>query len=327
MRAFFFLVKWCFLLGLVGSIALAIYSWDYFEGPGPLVGQKTILLKRGLSFQGIVEELTQQGVIDRPLLFKGIAAGLGQGRNFKAGEYNFPAGVTPKTVMRVVAQGKVVIHKITIAEGLTVRDIAKLLQAEPTLEGDIPAGLKEGTLLPETYQFIHGDKREDIIRKMQADMRTLVDTLWAKRQAGLPYDTLEKAMILASIVEKETGVPNERGHVASVFVNRMRKGMRLQSDPTVAYGVEKALGNPLGRPLTIEDLRTPTPYNTYMIDGLPPEPIANPGRASIEATMNPPDSNDLYFVATGTGGHNFAPTLEEHNRNVAAYRRKMEAAK
>lgn len=327
MRAFFFLVKWCFIFGLIGSIGLAIVAWDYFEGPGPLTGPKTVLLKRGQSFQAIVDELEQQGVIDRPLLFRGIAALLRQGRNFKAGEYQFAAGITPKAVMRMVAQGKVLVRKITIPEGLTVREITKLLMNEPVLEGEVPAGIAEGSLLPETYQFIYGDKREDLVRKMQADMRALVDELWQKRQQGLPYDTVEKAVIMASIVEKETGVATERGRVASVFVNRLRRGMRLQSDPTVAYGVELALGNPLGRPLTIEDLKTPTAYNTYMIDGLPPAPIANPGRASLEAVMNPPDSEYLYFVATGDGGHNFAATLAEHNRNVAAYRRKIRASR
>jgi UPF0755 protein len=158
---------------------------------------------------------------------------------------------------------------------------------------------------------------------MQAGMTSLMTGLWQNRKADLPFDTMDKALTLASIVEKETGVTEERGHVASVFINRLRRGVRLQSDPTVVYGIEQKNGAALGRSLTSDDLQAATPYNTYVIDGLPPAPIANPGRAAVEAVLNPPDTNDLYFVATGTGGHNFAATLEQHNHNVALYREKM----
>lgn len=316
---------WLFTLSLcvVAAVCVAIYAVDYYSGAGPLTEPKTIIFSQGKGFQSITDELTQQGVIDKPLLFKAMAVALGQARNFKAGEYRFTERMTPKAVVVMIASGRIVQHKITIPEGLTVRDIVKLLQAEPLMEGDVPVAITEGSLLPETYMFTYGFKRADMVAQMQKAMRAVLEEAWPKRQPNLPYDTIDKALVMASVVEKETGVPNERGHVASVFVNRLRKGMRLQSDPTVAYGIEQAMGAPLGRPLTTIDLQTPTPYNTYMIDSLPPAPICNPGKASLEAVLNPPDTEDLYFVATGKGGHNFAPTLEQHNRNVQLYRSRI----
>jgi len=220
--------------------------------------------------------------------------------------------------MDMIAHGRVIIHKITVAEGLTVQQIVQLLNNEKSLDGDVTGAIAEGSLLPETYHFTYGDKRRDLIKRMQTDMSAQLAALWKSRKEGLPFTTPEQALVLASIVEKETGVDGERGRVASVFINRLRKGMKLQSDPTVAYGLHKS-----GEGLTLDDLRTPTPYNTYVIDGLPPTPIANPGHAAILAVLNPPDTNDLYFVATGNGGHNFAATLDAHNANVRAYREKM----
>jgi UPF0755 protein len=310
-------------LGLVTSVCVGIYAVDYFSGPGPLNESKTIIFEPGKGFQSIADELAAQGVIDNPMLFKGIVAVLGEARNFKAGEYQFSANQSPKSVAIQIAGGKVLQHKLTIPEGLTVREIAALLQAEAALEGDVPAGLADGTLLPQTYMFSRGFKRADMVAQMQKGMRNTLEAAWAGRREGLPYDTPEKALVMASIVEKETGIAAERGQVASVFVNRLRKGMRLQSDPTVVYGMEQATGRPLGRTLTTIDLHAETPFNTYVIDALPPGPICNPGKASIEAVMNPPDTEDLYFVATGKGGHNFASTLEQHNRNVQLYRARV----
>ena len=284
-----------------------------------------IIFPRGEGFQAIVSNLTTQGAIDNPLLFKVIAVALGSGRSFKAGEYNFPANASPHVIMSMIASGKVVVHKVTVAEGLTVRDISKLLVNDPALEGDIPVGIKEGSLMPETYHFMRGDKRADVVARMQTGMKATLDNLWAKRKENPLITTPEQALTLASIVEKETGLVAERGHVASVFLNRLRLGIKLQSDPTVVYGIEHKTGKELDRSLTTADLQTETPYNTYVIAGLPPGPIANPGRAAIEAVLNPPDTNDLYFVATGSGGHNFASSLEQHNHNVALYRQKMAA--
>lgn len=323
MRLFLYMLGICIVLAIASAIGLVIYAWDYYEGAGSLTQPKTVIFNRGEGFKQMADTLAAEGVIDHPLIFKGIAAALGTARKFKAGEYAFTPGMTPHAIMRMIAAGKVVVHKVTVPEGLTVADIVRILQSEPALDGEVPKGIKEGTLLPETYQFLRGDKREDIVKRMQADMKTLIDSLWARRKDNLPFTTQEQGVVLASIVEKETGIAKERGHVASVFINRLRKGMKLQSDPTVAYGMEQAMGAALGRPLTSEDLRTPTPYNTYMIDGLPPAPIANPGKAALEAAFNPPETDDLYFVATGNGGHHFAATLDEHNRNVLAYRRKL----
>lgn len=308
-------------LGVATLAGLAFYGLDYFHSPGPAAADTTVILARGTGVSAIAAQLEQAGVIEHPLLFRGIAAALQISHRFKAGEYAFAAGMSPQAVMQMMSQGRVVVHKLTVAEGLQVRDVVQLLAAEPLLSGEVPAGIAEGSLLPQTYHFERGEAREAVVKRMQAGMTRLLGELWEQRRAGLPVASRQEALVLASIVEKETGVPEERGRVASVFVNRLRLGMRLQSDPTVAYGVEQALGGKLGRPLTVEDLRTPTPYNTYMHTGLPPGPIANPGRESLMAVMHPPETEDLYFVATGTGGHYFAASLDAHNRNVAAYRR------
>ena len=324
MRIFFYFLGLLLVLAIGGAGCLAIYAWDYYDAPGPAAAQTTIIFNKGVGFQGISDELAKNNVIDNPLLFKGVAAVLGSGRRFQAGEYSFPAKITPHKVMAMIADGKVVVHKVVFPEGLNVREITNILAAEPGLEGEVPQDLTEGSLMPETYHFTLGEKRSSIIARMQAAMKTTLETAWAKRSPAMPLQTMEQALTLASIVEKETGLPAERGHVASVFFNRLKLGMKLQSDPTVVYGLEHANGGAaLGRSLTTADLQMPTPYNTYTIAALPPAPIANPGRASIEAVMNPPYSEDLYFVATGSGGHNFAGSLEEHNHNVALYRAKM----
>ena len=319
MKVFFYFVMLC----VVGALGVGIFALDYVNGPGPSSAQTSILFERGKGFEAMSDELAQQGVIEHPLWFKAIAVALGDARKFKAGEYQFPASITPHAVMAMMAQGKVVQHKLTVAEGLNVREVLKLVQDEPALEGDLPAPVKEGSLLPETYLFTRGMKRTELVALMQKAMTNTLKAAWDKRTSGLPYDTAQKALIMASIVEKETGLPQERPHIASVFVNRLRKNIRLQTDPTVVYGVEQADNAPMARSLTLNDLHTPTPYNTYTIDGLPPGPICNPGKASIEAAVNPAQSDDLYFVATGSGGHRFAQTLEQHNRNVVAYRAKM----
>ena len=319
MRSFLYLAV---LVG-AGVLCFAIYAYDYYSAPGPLTAQTTVLLPRGERFREITFDLAKQGAIEEPLLFETIAVVTGGARNFKAGEYSFPAGATPHVIMSMIAEGKVVVHKVTVPEGWNVREITALLMKEDALEGDVPSDIKEGTLMPETYHFMRGDKRADVIARMQAGMQSTIESLWPKRKVNAVINTPEEALTLASIVEKETGLVAERPHVASVFLNRLRLGMRLQSDPTVVYGLEKDRHAALGRSLTSADLQSQTPYNTYVIDKLPPGPIACPGRAAIEAVLNAPDTDDLYFVATGSGGHNFAATLEQHNHNVALYRVKM----
>lgn len=311
------------LLAMAGGAAF--YSYVLYDTSGPLAAEKTVVLPRGEGFQKIADTLEREGVISSALAFKAAALVTGQASHFKAGEYAFPPGVTPRETMAQIAEGRVVIHKLTIPEGLAVYEIIPLLANEPSLTGDIPTPIPEGSLLPETYHFLLGDTRESVIRRMQKAMKDTLASAWAARQQELPLATPEQALVLASIVEKETGVEGERPHVASVFINRLNKGMKLQSDPTVAYGIEARQRAPLGRPLTQVDLLAASPYNTYIIDGLPPTPIANPGKAAIFATLNPLATNDLYFVATGNGGHRFAATLEAHNANVKAYRAALKA--
>jgi len=209
--------------------------------------------------------------------------------------------------------------RVTLAEGVTSWQAVEALKLAEFLSGEVSDLPPEGSLSPDSYEVRRGTARAALLSEMQARQAAVLAELWAGRAEGLPVETPEEALILASIVEKETGVPEERGRVASVFVNRLRIGMRLQTDPTVIYGITGGR-EALGRGLRQSELRAPTPYNTYVIDGLPPTPIASPGRASIAAALNPDDTTFLYFVADGTGGHAFAETLEEHNRNVARWR-------
>ena len=284
-----------------------------------------LCLPRGAGVQNIAEALEREGVISNALLFRLGAKVQGAERSLKAGEYAIPAGASMAEVLDRIRRGEVVQRKITVAEGLTSYDIVQLVNAAEMLEGEIAEIPPEGSLAPETYFYERGESRAEVIARMRAAQASALDALWEKRAEGLPIETKEEALILASIVEKETGVPEERPRVASVFVNRLRKRMRLQTDPTVIYGITLGKG-PLDRPIRRSDLNAKTPYNTYQIDGLPPTPIANPGRAAIEAVLNPAQTDDLYFVADGTGGHVFAKTLAEHNKNVRAWR-KIEAAR
>jgi UPF0755 protein len=245
---------------------------------------------------------------------------LGSAHDLKAGEFAFPAAVSMRGALEILDRGETVARWLTVAEGLTSSEVVALVAAAEGLSGEPGPVPLEGSLLPETYHYSRDDDRAALIGRMQSDMQAVLAELWPKRAEGLPIKTPEEAVILASIVEKETGVAEERPLVASVFVNRLKRGMRLQSDPTVVYGI--TLGKaPLGRQLIFRDLDTPTPYNTYTNGGLPPGPIANPGRAALEAVLNPAETRYLYFVADGTGGHAFAKTLQEHNNNVAKWRK------
>ncbi len=311
-----------FLVLFLSAGAAGLLAWDNYISPGKTTQDTTVILPKGNGFSKSVDDLALKGVIDLPLVFKAIGYFDKDGAKIKAGEYLFPAGISPQAVMQMLVAGQVVVHKITFAEGLNVREVSALLTAEPVLSGNVPANIEEGSLLPQTYHFTYGDTRASIIARMQEKMKAAVAELWAKKADGLPYTTPAQAVILASIVEKETGVAAERPRIAAVFLNRMKIGMKLQSDPTTVYGIEKANGKPLGRPLTLADLKSETAYNTYVIDGLPPAPITNPSREAIEAVLHPAVSNEIYFVATGRGGHNFASSLEEHNRNVKEYRDK-----
>ncbi len=309
---------------LLAGVLAVLYGLDRFEQPGPLEADTIVLVPRGAAVETISRRLRDEGVIDDPFIFR-IGVWLsGATRDLQAGEYLFLIGTSMRDAMEVLRAGKPFTRRLTLPEGLSSAEAVVLINNAEALDGDAGGAPAEGSLLPETYHYIRGDSRADLVRRMQRSLDETLDDLWPNRKPGLPVKDKQEAMILASIVEKETGVPEERPLVASVFVNRLRAGMRLQSDPTVAYGITGGSG-PLGRPLTRQDLQTPSPYNTYLNDGLPPGPISNPGRAAIEAVLNPAETDYLYFVASGNGGHAFAKTLAEHNRNVEQWRKARDA--
>ncbi|MHA1600450.1 MAG: endolytic transglycosylase MltG [Alphaproteobacteria bacterium] len=309
---------------LLAAVLTALYGLDRFEQPGPLEADTIVLVPRGAGVETISHRLEDEGIIDDPFIFR-IGVWLnGATRDLRAGEYLFLIGTSMRDAMDVLRTGKPFTRRLTLPEGLTSAEAVVLINGAEALDGEAGETLAEGSLLPETYHYVRGDSRIDLVRRMQRSLDKALDELWPVRAQDLPLADKREAMILASIVEKETGVPEERSRVASVFVNRLRTGMRLQSDPTVAYGITDGSG-PLGRPLTRQDLQTPSPYNTYLNNGLPPGPISNPGRAAIEAVLNPAETEYLYFVASGNGGHAFAKTLAEHNRNVEKWRKLRDA--
>jgi len=274
---------------------------------------QNIMIPKGSSLKSIAELLAREEIIKHPQFFYYMARFTGQ-TNPKHGEYEFTSYYSPKAILEKLEKGDVVIRKFTIPEGRTSYDIIEILKSAEGLAGELPETIAEGSILPSTYFYHYGDKYETIIARMQHNMQTTVEELWKKRAEGLPINTPEEAIILASIVEKETGLDGERGMVASVFTNRLRKGMRLESDPTAVYGI--TLGKPLDEKVRAKHVRHESPYNTYLIDRLPPTPIAAPGIESIKAVLNPPETPYYYFVANGKGGHNFAKNLNEHNKNV-----------
>ncbi len=308
----------CLLAGIVGGGFLA---WGYaqFVKPGPTIAETTVVIPQGKGVEAIANTLAEAGIIRDPLIFRLGVRLTRIDTALKAGEFAFPHGVSSKGAAEVLIRGKTVVRRLTIAEGLTSVQVFDQLVATNGLEEtfDVP---EEGSILPETYHFSYGDTRTNIVQRMTMAMDEALSSLWAERADGLPFNGPQEALILASIVEKETGVRAERARVAGVFINRLRKGMRLQSDPTVAYGLNEGEG-PLGRALTRADLKTGHPYTTYTNNGLPPGPICNPGLAAIRAVLNPMRTDEFYFVADGNGGHVFAKTLKEHNRNAAKWRK------
>jgi UPF0755 protein len=313
---------WTFLLALVAGLAAAaagFYAYSEYAAPGPLAENKVLVIEPGLSVSEIGASLEQNGVISNGRIFTALAQLTGQIGKLKAGEYDFPASASMQQVMALIASGKSITYKISIPEGFTSEMAVARVNANEVLAGPPAAVPPEGSIMPDTYVFRRGMTKQKLVQDMQAAQASLLAELWATRKAVPVIETPEQAVILASIVEKETGIAAERPIIASVFINRLEKGMRLQSDPTIIYGIVGGKGR-LDRELTRTDINTVTPYNTYRINGLPPGPIANPGRAALEAVLNPQKTGHLYFVADGTGGHAFAATLEEHNRNVKAWR-------
>lgn len=314
-------------IAIIGGGAAAWWASKEFLKPGSFDTAKEITVPAGAHIGGIADQLHYEGMISHPILFKLAGTATGQATKLKAGEYEIPARASIKEILDLLESGKVILRQITVREGLTNWEIQNLLLAHDGLaKGADFDLLPEGAYLPETYSYQKGDTAADIMAQMNQAMIKTIDALWETRAADLPFSTKEEALILASIIEKETAVADERERVAGVFVNRLRLGMPLQTDPSVIYaltlGAHKNDGQgPLGRRLLKKDLEIDSPYNTYKYVGLPPTPIANPGRASIAAALNPEKHDYLYFVADGNGGHAFGKTLDEHNRNVAKWRK------
>ncbi len=304
---------------LVGGGAM-IFGKTRLEEPGPLLEDKVVVIPTRLGLMDIADLLNREGVIEEHrLVFIAAVLALNARTELKAGEYLFTKQASLRDVVQTIVDGRVVQHQLTVPEGLTSEQIVARLLDNDVLSGNIKEVPREGSLLPDSYQFNRGFTREQMIQRMRQAQDRLVREVWERRNPDLPLKSPDQLIILASIIEKETSKPEERTRIAAIFANRLKQKMKLQSDPTIIYGLVFGKGS-LGRPLSKADVAQPTPYNTYVIDGLPPGPIANPGRGSIEAAANPARTKELYFVADGTGGHAFAETYEQHQKNVARLR-------
>lgn len=321
MRRLLSIIYGLFGVTAIAAAGIAYYLYASFTGPGPSIEDKTLVIPKGSGVTQIAGILKSENVIEDTRIFRLGVRLFSEGKPLIAGEYVFPKGVSASGAMGIMIAGKSITHRLTIPEGLTVREVLDLVSSAPLLDGPLPPERPaEGTLLPETYQFLRGESRAAIVERMRDAMTNALAEEWEKRDPGILVKTPEEAVTLASVVEKETSKADERARIAGVFYNRLKKGMPLQSDPTVIFAI--TLGKlKLKRGLTYDDLKIDSPYNTYLVKGLPPGPIANPGRAALRAVMRPMSHKELYFVADGTGGHAFAATLEEHNRNVAAWRK------
>lgn len=307
------------LLAIVSAISYyQIKEWVFEQGP--LLDVVNVVIPKGASSALVAENLSEAGVISYPLIFRIYARVVGLDKQLKAGEYQFMPGVAIIDTLEKIANGEVYYHKITIPEGLTSGQIMYMISSYPGLSGEIDLDIKEGELLPETYSFELGATRNSILLQAKTAMKKAKEEIWQLRNEKLPIKNEEEMLVLASIIEKETGIPEERRLVSSVFINRLKKGMRLQTDPTVIYALTEGESD-FGRKLSRTDLQVDSPYNTYKNYGLPPGPICNPGKEALLAAIQPEQTNFLYFVANGKGGHNFAASLNEHNTNVQNYRK------
>lgn len=301
----------------MGGSVLSTYS--QFVAEGPLNTQTEILVQPGESLRKIAHRLNYEGIIKSPTVFELGLRALGHGTDIKAGEYSIPRHASMKMVAHILTSGQTYIRRLVIPEGLTSAQVVETMDRMKGLMGQVIQIPKNGTLLPDTYHYSYGDTKENLIGRMQNAMTTTLDELWASRDTSISLKTKKEALVMASIIEKETSINSERAHIASVFYNRMKKGIRLQSDPTVIYAITNGQVDQKKRVL-YEDLKFKSPYNTYVIYGLPPQPISNPGRASIYAVLHPMQTEDLYFVADGKGGHVFSKTYTEHQKNVQSWR-------
>src|SRR4051794_26772946 len=305
---------------MIGAGTAYYYGRQVLETAGPLKEDKVVNIPARAGKRDIADALQREGVINvNPWLFIGAVFALKASSDLKPGEYSFQKHASLRDVIATIVEGKVVQHSVTIPEGLTSEQIVARLSDNDLFTGSLKELPREGTLLPETYKFPRGTPREQVILRMQQAQKRVLAEIWERRNPEIPVKSPEALVTLASIVEKETGRADERSRVAAVFTNRLRQKMKLQSDPTIIYGLVGGKGT-LGRPIKRSEITQPSPYNTYVIEGLPPGPIANPGRASLEATANPARTRDLFFVADGTGGHSFTETYDQHQKNVARLR-------
>lgn len=308
------------LIAMLGTGAAYYYGRQKLEAPGPLQEDKIVNIPSRAGMADIADVLQREGVIDNNRwAFIGAVIALKARSELKPGEYAFQKNASLRDVIGTIVEGKVVQHSVTIPEGLTSEQIVARLSDNDIFAGSVREVPREGTLLPETYKFPRGTTREQVIQRMQQAQKRAVAEIWERRSQDVPLKSPDQLVTLASIVEKETGKPEERSRVAAVFTNRLRQKIKLQSDPTIIYGLVGGKGT-LGRPIKRSEITQPSPYNTYVIDGLPPGPISNPGRASLEAAANPARTRDLYFVADGTGGHAFTETYDQHQKNVVKLR-------
>jgi UPF0755 protein len=308
------------LVGMIGTGAAYYYGKRKLEAPGPLQEDRIVNIPSRAGMADIADALQREGVIDNNRwAFIGAVLALKARSELKPGEYSFQKNASLRDVIGTIVEGKVVQHAVTIPEGLTSEQIVARLTDNEIFAGSVRELPREGTLLPETYKFPRGTTRDQVIQRMQQAQKRALAEIWERRSPDVPLKSPDQLVTLASIVEKETGKPDERSRVAAVFVNRLRQKIKLQSDPTIIYGLVGGKGT-LGRPIKRSEITQPSPYNTYVIDGLPPGPIANPGRASLEAAANPARTRDLFFVADGTGGHAFTETYDQHQKNVAKLR-------
>src|SRR6476469_2043021 len=305
---------------MIGAGTVYYYGRQMLETPGPLQEDKMVNIPSRAGKRDIADALLREGVINvNPWVFIGGVFALKASSDLKPGEYSFQKNASLRDVIATIVEGKVVQHSVTIPEGLTSEQIVGRLTENDIFAGSVREMPREGTLLPETYKFPRGTTREQVIQRMQQTQKRVLAEIWERRNPDVLVKSPEQLITLASIIEKETGRADERSRVAAVFTNRLRQRIKLQSDPTIIYGLVGGKGT-LGRPIKRSEITQPSPYNTYVIEGLPPGPIANPGRASLEAAANPARTRDLFFVADGTGGHAFTETYDAHQKNVAKLR-------
>ncbi|PPE80107.1 endolytic transglycosylase MltG [Kaistia algarum] len=308
------------VVGVLGAAGVFFFGKMRFEERSHFDQPRTVTVDRGLGVAGIADQLVDRGLISSKWIFVAGVRFSHLQDELKAGEYLIPAHASMREIMNELVSGKSIVYSVTVPEGLTSQQIVDRLNADPILVGPIETVPPEGALLPDTYRYTRGDSRQNIIDRMIRERDRLLTAVWNSRDKDLPIASQDQLVTLASIVEKETGMADERSRVAAVFINRLKQNMRLQSDPTVIYGVYGGAGLPSGASITKSDLDAENDYNTYKITGLPKGPIANPGKASLAAVANPSRTKDVYFVADGTGGHAFADTYQEHRKNVARYR-------